>query len=63
MHEQYRYLSAHLEKDLLGNHYFEDLKALVLCALFFDDRPVLKRALALLKEQCRGADPGGWNAL
>ena len=51
--EQYRHLSVHLEKDLLGNHYFEDLKTLVLCALFFSDAPVLERALVLLKEQCR----------
>ena len=35
--EQYIYLSKHLEKDILGNHYFENLKALVLCALFFGD--------------------------
>ena len=40
IYEQYTYLSRHLEKDLLGNHYFEDLKALVLCALLPDkERP------------------------
>ena len=30
IHEQYEFLSRHLEKDILGNHYFEDLKALIL---------------------------------
>ena len=45
IHEQYAFLSRHLEKDILGNHYFEDLKTLVLCALFFDDAPVLDVAL------------------
>ena len=25
LHDQYSYLSAHLERDILGNHYFEDL--------------------------------------
>ena len=35
MHEQYQYLAVHAEKDLLGNHYFEDLKTLILCAIFF----------------------------
>ena len=34
---QYVYLSGHLEKEILGNHYFENLKTLVLCALFFGD--------------------------
>lgn len=51
--EQYDHLAHHLEKHLLGNHYFEDLKALVLCALFFDDEPVLAAALKEFKAQCR----------
>lgn len=51
--EQYDCLAHHLEKDLLGNHYFEDLKALILCALFFGDGAVLKRALAEFHKQCR----------
>lgn len=37
MYEQYAHLTIHLEKDILGNHYFEDLKALLLCALYFQD--------------------------
>lgn len=53
VHEQYVFLSHHLEKDLLGNHYFEDLKALILCALFFDDGPVRQKALAEFHKQCR----------
>lgn len=53
IHAQYIHLSQHLEKDLLGNHYFEDLKALVLCALFFGDDRVLDRALKFLLEQCK----------
>lgn len=53
MYEQYVFLAGHLEKDLLANHYFEDLKALVLCAIAFRDEAMLNRALTELKKQCR----------
>lgn len=53
MYQQYVFLSKHLEKDLLGNHYFEDLKTLVLCSIFFSDSEMLHRALKELKAQCR----------
>ena len=53
IHEQYEFLSRHLEKDILGNHYFEDLKALVLCALFFNDEPVLHTVLKAFKAECK----------
>lgn len=53
MHEQYRYLAIHIEKHLLGNHYFEDLKALVLCAVFFNDEKMLESALHALKKECK----------
>lgn len=50
--EQYAQLTVKLEKDLLGNHYFEDLKALVICGVFFDDKAVITAALKELKAQC-----------
>lgn len=53
MYEQYCFLAEHLEKDLLANHYFEDLKALVLSALFFNDGNMLASALQELKKQCQ----------
>ena len=53
IHEQYAFLSRHLEKDILGNHYFEDLKTLVLCALFFNDTVVLKVALQAFRKECK----------
>nr|WP_319520924.1 alginate lyase family protein [uncultured Sphaerochaeta sp.] len=37
LYPQYRYLVKHQEKHLLGNHYFENLKTIVLCSLVFDD--------------------------
>lgn len=53
MYEQYVFLANHLEKDLLGNHYFEDLKTLVVCSVFFDDDKLFRAALKKLKAQCR----------
>lgn len=53
VHEQYCYLANHLEKDLLANHYFENLKALLLCTLFFQDERMKKMTLEAFKVQCR----------
>lgn len=53
IHEQYVWLSTHLELDILGNHYFENLKTLVLCALFFHDTSALSTALPAFRRECR----------
>lgn len=53
LHDQYLHLSKHLEKDILGNHYFEDLKSLVIASIFFRDEAVLKKALVDFKAECR----------
>ena len=53
LHDQYIYLSNHLEKDILGNHYFENVKSLVMAALFFNDEPVLRKALKDFKAECK----------
>lgn len=37
MYHQYRHLLANQEKHLLANHYFENLKTLLICALLFDE--------------------------
>ncbi len=50
--DQYSYLLNHLEKHLLANHYFEDLKALVIASIFFDDDKVREIATTKLIEQC-----------
>lgn len=52
IYEQYVYLSKHLEKDLLGNHYFEDLKTLILCSIFFEDKSMLNVVIDEFKNQC-----------
>lgn len=53
MYEQYAFLANRLEKDLLGNHYFEDLKTLVICSVFFHDDKMFWPALRELKKQCQ----------
>lgn len=49
--EQYIHLSQHLEKDILGNHYFENLKAIVLMSIYFDDEKTLALVLPEFQEQ------------
>ena len=53
IYEQYVYLSRHLEKDIMGNHYLENLKALILCSVFFGDDAVLRCSIRVFKEQCK----------
>ena len=52
LHSQFAYLINHLEKDILGNHYFEDLKSLVIASVFFKDDVVLEKALSEFKTEC-----------
>lgn len=55
MYLQYRHLLANQEKRLLANHYLENLKTLVICALLFCEDDVLAEVerdyLAQLDEQ------------
>lgn len=53
MYEQYVYLSEHLEKHILGNHYFENLKTLILCSLYFGDLRSLPIYLETFRTECR----------
>lgn len=34
---QYKYLKSNQEKDVLGNHYFENIKAIIIGSIFFED--------------------------
>lgn len=49
--EQFFHLSQHLEKDLLANHYLENLKGLVILSCYFDDERTLSLALPKLYGQ------------
>lgn len=53
LREQYIYLASHLEKGILGNHYFENLKSLVLASVFFKDDALFNKALSEFKAECR----------
>lgn len=52
---QYKYLQYNLEKDVLGNHYYENIKALIIGSVFFEDKKVKekfkKELLKQLNEQ------------
>lgn len=52
MFSQYKYIASHQEKHLLANHYFEDLKALIIAAYLFKDDQELKGYLKDFKKQC-----------
>lgn len=41
MYHQYRHLLVNQEKHLLANHYFENLKTIIICALMFGEDDVL----------------------
>lgn len=48
---QYRFLQENLEKDVLGNHYFENIKALIASSIFLNDTKVLNTSLEKLLNQ------------
>lgn len=48
---QYCFLRNCPEKHLLGNHYFENLKALILCAALFGDQKRLSKYVFQLRQQ------------
>lgn len=50
---QYISLAGNLEKDLLANHYLENLKTLVILACYFDDRDTLDIVLPEFLDQVK----------
>ena len=50
---QYKYLENHLEKHLLGNHYFENLKCILICSIIFQEGRSTERYYKMLCEQIR----------
>ena len=48
---QYRYLQQNLEKDVLGNHYFENIKALIIGSVFFAENKIKNKFKAELLKQ------------
>lgn len=52
LYSQYMYLQKHQEKHLLANHYFEDLKALIIASYLFKDDKKLNGYMKDFKKQC-----------
>lgn len=51
IYAQYRYLLKHQETHLLGNHYLENLKAIVICSVVFSEDDVYRKYIRkFLKE-------------
>lgn len=60
IYAQYRFLINHQEKHLMGNHYFENLKAIVICSVVFGEEDIYKRYIAgLFKELEEEISPDG----
>ncbi len=53
IYRQYRFLMENTELSLLANHYFENLKTIVICSVLFGEGDVFRRYFAKLKEQIR----------
>lgn len=51
IYSQYRYLQRNLELNLLANHYFENLKCIVLCSLLFNEQDIFHKYWELLLKQ------------
>lgn len=54
LYSQVKLLEKKLEYHLLGNHLLEDAYALYICACYFGDEKLLKKASKLLKGQLEG---------
>ncbi len=51
IYEQYQYLQRHLELALLANHYFENLKAVVIGSVLFKEENVYQKYFGLFLKQ------------
>lgn len=52
LYSQYEYITKHQEKHLLANHYFEDIKALIIASYLFKDDKKIRHYLRAFKKQC-----------
>ena len=52
LYSRYKWLIKHQEKHLLANHYFENLKAIVIASYVFNEERVFERYLKRIKREC-----------
>lgn len=50
---QYQHLREHQELHLLGNHYFENLKTILICSLYFGKKRTYKTNILRLKKEMK----------
>ena len=53
LYSQYVFLVKHLEKHLMANHYFEDLRSIIIGSVFFKDNDTCEMAKRELITQCK----------
>lgn len=51
--EQYYFLASHTEKHLLGNHYFENIKCLLICSIALGQKEKAHKYVKQLLAECR----------
>lgn len=53
LYSRYKWLIKHQEKHLLANHYFENLKAIVISSYVFNEENIFKKYIWKLEKECR----------
>ena len=53
IYDQYIYLYINQEKNLLGNHYFENLVTLYICSMFFGDEKRRRKISSVFKKEVK----------
>ena len=53
VYHQYKYLMQHQEQHLLGNHYFENIKTILICSLYFKEDSIYKTYFLKLQKQIK----------
>lgn len=51
IYQQYKYLLCHQELHLLGNHYLENLKTILICSILFGEEDIFQTYIIRLKNQ------------
>ena len=53
LYSRYKWLLKHQEKHLLANHYFENIKAIVIASYVFNDDNIFEKYIKLLEKECK----------
>ena len=53
LYSRYKWLLKHQEKHLLANHYFENIKAILLASYVFSEDKVFEKYKTILKKECK----------